>query len=186
MIFFRGWISLPVFTLLVLFLFSGSFSGCKSTSDKVDTKQEPSPGWVNEHSYLVESKGIPDNGTTGFVRRRGSAKRSALRIAQENASRELFGKPYAELANKNYQELIDSGKIIKTLYTPEDDCTLQLIIVSDHLQEKIRYLQDRNNPGNASPGTVPDKKNNTGNTDNKPSIRDLNIPDDRKLEPDEK
>ncbi len=185
MIFFRRWNSLPVFTLLVLFLILGNFSGCKSSSDRKETKPDPPPGWVSGHSYLVESKGLPDNGTTGFVRRRGSAKRNALREVREKASRELFGKPYAELGNKNYQELIDSGILIKTSYTPEDECTLQLVITSDNLQEKIEYLQPRNRPENTSPEVVPDNKNNADKIENKPSIRDRNNPDDRKLEPDE-
>lgn len=164
----------PWLSIIIIFLSLLIFIQCKSKEIRSE-KPDISIGWKDDHTYIVEASGNPDKGTTGFVRRRGSAKKNAIENAKDKISRELFGKPYQEIQNPSLKKLIHSGRTIKTEYDDNDQCKLKFLIASDHLKNKTEYWKKK---------TTNSEKQNSDNTkNNKPT--EMEDTETRTFEPDE-
>lgn len=131
------------FFIGLLFIIGFIFFQCKSTA-KENHEIEIKLGWVDDHTLVVEGYGYPNKDTTGFVRRRGTAKKNALNDARNNASIQLMNKSYKKIKKSNVIELIESGHIIKTEYNQKDECKLNYIIQTEHLKKIAEHWNGRN------------------------------------------
>jgi hypothetical protein len=106
-------------------------------------------GWIDADTYRTTATSVPKEGLTKKVQRRGTARESAVLVAQAHVIEKFKGakvegasgtSDYASTgfaASKEFAGIVKGGSVIKETYDDEDNCEVVYEIKSKGLQKQL-------------------------------------------------
>lgn len=126
------------------------FGSCSSKmGGQVEGESFVTEGWVSEDIFRVTATGVPKEGLTNEVQKKGTAKEAALIMAQKRIIEKFVGAriegaagaaDYASTGiavSKEFGGLVKGGTIVKTTY--DEDCNAEIVyqIESKGLKKQV-------------------------------------------------
>ena len=135
--------------LLILSLTApaASLVSCKSGGKSIVQKDVwHTEGWYDEDTYRIYSSGMPKDGLTNKIQRKGTARESAILLAQKNIMEKfkpVRSEACADYSLDNYtvsKELagiIKGGTIIAERFDDEENCEIMYEVKSKGLKKIV-------------------------------------------------
>ena len=126
---------------------------CKSGGKSIVQKDVwQTEGWVDEDTYRIYASGMPKEGLTNKIQRKGTSRESAILLAQKNIIEKfkpIRSEACADYSSGNYalsKELvgvIKGGTIIAERFDVEENCEIIYEVKSKGLKNKIQEYSGR-------------------------------------------
>lgn len=130
--------------------FAGMLVSCgNTTGGQVKGENFQTERWVDDDTYITTATGVPKEGLTKKVQRRGTARESAVLVAQAHVIEKFKGakvegasgtSDYASTgfaASKEFAGIVKGGSVIKETYDDEDNCEVVYEIKSKGLKKQL-------------------------------------------------
>ena len=108
-----------------------------------------SEGWVSPDIFRVTATGVPKEGLTNKVQRKGTAKEAALIMAQKRIIEKFVGArlegaagaaDYASTGiavSKEFGGMVKGGTIVKSTYDDDDNCEIVYQVEKKNLRKEV-------------------------------------------------
>ena len=134
-----------------VFAFAGMLISCgDKTGGQVKGEEFKTERWVDNDTYITTATGVPKEGLTKKVQRRGTARESAVLVAQAHVIEKFKGakvegasgtSDYASTgfaASKEFAGIVKGGSVIRETYDDEDNCEVVYEIKSKGLKKQLQ------------------------------------------------
>lgn len=145
-----------IFLSLLVIALAGSLSSCKSSmGGQVKGESFVTEGWVSDDIFRVTATGVPKEGLTNEVQKKGTAQEAALIMAQKRIIEKFVGArlegaagaaDYASTGvavSKEFGGIVKGGTIVKTTY--DEDCNAEIVYQIESKGLKKRVLDSASN-----------------------------------------
>ena len=107
-------------------------------------------GWVDDNTFRVTATGAPKPGLTNRIQRRGTAKESAIMMAQKTVIEKFKGARLEGAAGsadyastgiavmKEFGGLVKGGSVKKETYDDDDNCEVVYEIIARGLKKQVQ------------------------------------------------
>jgi len=145
-----------IFCMVVVLAVMVVYTACGSGSMGGQVKGDSfvSEGWVGDDIFRVTSTGVPKEGLTNEIQKKGTAQEAALIMAQKRIIEKFVGAKlegaagaadYASTGiavSKEFGGMVKGGTIVKTTY--DEDCNAEIIyqIESKGLKKRVMGAGD--------------------------------------------
>ncbi len=111
-------------------------------------------GWVSDDIFRVTATGVPKEGLTNQVQKRGTAQEAALIMAQKRIIEKFVGArlegaagaaDYASTGiavSKEFGGMVKGGTIVKSTYDEDDNCEVVYQVESKGLKKRVMGAGD--------------------------------------------
>jgi hypothetical protein len=139
-----------IFSLFLFLAVATAFTACGSSmGGEVKGESFITEGWVSPDIFRVTATGVPKEGLTNKVQRRGTAKEAAEIMAQKRIIEKFVGSrlegaagasDYASTGiavQKEFGGLVRGGTIVKSTYDDDDNCELVYQVEKKNLRKEV-------------------------------------------------
>jgi hypothetical protein len=140
-----------VMLLAVIAIFATALVSCGggSVGGQVKGESFKTEGWVDADTYRTTATSAPKEGLKNKVQRRGTARESAVLVAQAHVIEKFKGakvegasgtSDYASTgfaASKEFAGVVKGGSVMKETYDEDDNCEVIYEIKSKGLQKQL-------------------------------------------------
>lgn len=141
-----------IFSLLAVFTLLVAYTACGggSMGGQVQGESFVTEGWIGDDIFRVTATGVPKEGLTNEVQKKGTAKEAALIMAQKRIIEKFVGArlegaagaaDYASTGiavSKEFGGLVKGGTIVKTTY--DEDCNAEIVYQIENKGLKKRVM----------------------------------------------
>ncbi len=134
---------------LVLLTATTAFIACGGQGGQVKGESFRTEGWVDKNTFRVTATGVPKEGLTNKIQRRGTAKEAALLMGQKRIIEKFVGARVEGAAGaadyastgvavaKEFRADVRGGTIVKETYDDDDNCELVYQVEKKGLKKEV-------------------------------------------------